>query len=425
MREQDSSIYEISQLAKVEILIQQKRYAEARQIIESLLAQDSSQPFLLSLLAEIYLQQDQPEQAAGIIDHSISLAPDTAHLYYIKSRICICLGQYDEAENQIAQAIALDSRDALFHAFHANIKLLRKQYQQALELAGRALEADAENLLALNIRSSALIKLDKKEEAFTTIEGALREDPNNAYTHTNYGWGLLEKGNHKKALEHFKEALQNDPGQDMARLGMLEAVKAANPLYRLFLKYSFFMSSLTAKYQWGVIIGFYLITRVLRGIAQKNEAAQPYLTPIVILLAITAFSTWVFTPVSNLFLRFNRYGRLLLDHNEKRNSSLVALSLAVSLVGLISYFLLSDERYLSIVAFGFAMMLPLGILFSAGKNHKVLKIYTLAMTAAGLSAIILTFTSNNLFNTASILFIAGFIGFQWLSNFIHIREDNK
>ena len=425
MSEEKIRIDEINQLAKIEILIQQKRYTEARQLIESLLSQDSDQPFLLSLLAEICLQQDQPEQAAGIIDHSISLAPDTAHLYYLKSRISICLGQYDEAENQITQAIALDAKDAHFYAFHANIKLIRKQYQLALELAARALEADAENLLALNIRSSALIKLDKKEEAFITIEGALREDPNNAYTHTNYGWGLLEKGNHKKALEHFKEALQNDPGQDMARMGMLEAIKATNPLYRLFLKYSFFMSRLTAKYQWGVIIGFYLITRVLRGIAQKNEAAQPYLTPIVVLLAIIAFSTWVFTPISNLFLRLNRYGRLLLDQNEKRNSNLVALSLIVSGLGLINYFLFSDERFLSIAAFGFAMMLPLGILFSAGKNQRILQIYTLAMTATGISAIVLTFISNDLFNIASVLFILGFIAFQWLSNFIHIREDNR
>lgn len=425
MSEQETSIDDINQLARIEILIQQKRYTEARQIIEVLLTQNSDQPFLLSLLAEIHLQQDEPEQAAGVIDHSISLAPEAAYLYYIKSRICICLGQYDEAEKQIAQAISLDVRDAHFHAFHAQIKLLRKQYQEALELADRALEADAENLLALNIRSSALIKLNKKEEAFITIEGALREDPNNAYTHTNYGWGLLEKGNHKKALEHFKEALQNDPAQDMARMGMLEAIKAANPLYRLFLKYSFFMSNLTAKYQWGVIIIFYLITRTLRTIAQKNETLQPYLTPIVILLTVIAFSTWVIAPISNLFLRFNRYGRLLLDQNEKRNSSLVALSLVVSFIGLISYFLLGDDRFLSIAAFGFAMMLPLGILFSGGKNQKTLQIYTLAMTTAGVSAIILTFMSNDLFNIASVLFILGFIGFQWLSNFIHIREDNR
>lgn len=119
------------------------------------------------------------------------------------------------------------------------------------------MEIDAENLSALNARSTALNKLNRKEESFETIQDALREDPNDAYTHANYGWGLLEKGHHKEALDHFKEALANDPSFEYAQLGMLQAIKANNPIYRVFLKYSFWMSNLTAKYQWGVIIGFY------------------------------------------------------------------------------------------------------------------------------------------------------------------------
>ena len=123
-----------------------------------------------------------------------------------------------------------------------------EKYEDALNLANEGLERDPENILALNIRSSALIKLDRKEDAFTTIEGALAHDPNNAYTHSNYGWGLLEKGNHKKALQHFREALKHDPTLVQAQAGMAEALKANYVFYRLFLRYAFFMSNLTAKY---------------------------------------------------------------------------------------------------------------------------------------------------------------------------------
>lgn len=416
---------EDNRLSKVEILIQQKKFGEAEKLLSDLLTEDSNNIHFLSLLAEVYLQQDKFDNANSIIGNAIGLSPDAPHLFYIKSRIAIQQDNLSEAEKNINQAIELDPYDADYFALLANIKLGRKQFKDALETANRALEIDAENLLALNTRSTALNKLNRSEESFETIEGALREDPNNAYTHANYGWGLLEKGDHKKALEHFKEALSNDPTFDYAQSGMLEALKATNPIYRLFLKYSFFMSNLTAKYQWGVIIGFYLGFKALRTIAKNNEALQPYLIPLIIALGLIAFSTWVVAPISNLFLRFNKYGQLLLDKKEKLSSNFVAISLGAFIVGLPLYFALSDEKMLTIAVFGFAMILPLGTMFSPSKNKYGLLIYTISLAIIGLIAIGLTFSTGEMFNLMTIVFIIGFVAFQWVANYMLIKEDNQ
>jgi hypothetical protein len=244
------------------------------------------------------------------------------------------------------------------------------------------------------------------------------------HIHANYGWGLLEKGEHKKALEHFKEALTNDPTFAYAQAGMLEALKASNPVYRIFLKYSFWMSNLTAKYQWTVIIGFYLGFRALKIIASNNEALQPYLVPLIIVLGLMAFSTWVIAPISNLFLRFNKYGQLLLDKKEKMSSNLVAVSLAAFVVGLLLYFLSSDEKMLTISVFGFAMMLPLGTMFSPSKNKYALLIYTITLAAIGFIAIGLSFSTGEIFNLMTVIFILGFVGFQWIANYMLIKEGN-
>ncbi len=412
-------------LLKVEILIQQKRFQEAESILSDLLKEDSNNIDFLSLLAEVKLQQDKFDQAKNIIENAIGLSPDSSHLFYIKSRIAIQQDKLNEAEKDINQAIELDPYVADYFALLANIKLVRKQFAEALEMSDRALEIDAENLLALNTRSTALNKLNRSEESFETIEGALREDPNNAYTHANYGWGLLEKGNHKKALEHFKEALSNDPNFDYAQAGMLEAIKANSPIYRMFLKYSFFMGNLTEKNQWGVLIGFYLGFRVLKTVAKNNETLQPYLMPLIIVLSIFTFSTWIIGPISNLFLRFNKYGQLLLDEKEKLSSNYVALSFAVCLAGLGMYFILDDEKMLTIAAFGFAMMLPLGTMFSPSKNKNGLLIYTVALAIVGFVAIALTFTTDEMINGATGVFIFGFVAFQWLANYMLIREDNR
>jgi len=416
---------EDNRLSKVAILVQQKKFTEAEKLLAELLGEEPNNIHLLSLLAEVNLQQDKFDQANTLTDNAIGLSPDAPYLYYIKSRIAIQQDRLSEAEIHIHQAIELDPNEAGYFALLSSIQLGRKQFNEALETANRALAIDAEDIVALNTRSTALIKLNRKEESFVTIEGALREDPNNAYTHTNYGWGLLEKGDHKKALEHFKEALTNDPTSEFAKAGMVEALKASNPVYRLFLKYAFWMGNLTAKYQWGVIIGFYLGFRALKTIARNNEALQPFLIPFIILLALIAFSTWVIAPISNLFLRFNKFGQLLLDEKEKMSSNFVAVSFGLFVLGLLLYLALADERMLTIAVFGFTMMVPFGSMFAASKTRNGLLIYTIAMAVAGLVAIGLTFATGEIFNFLSVIYIIGFVAFQWVANFLLIKETNQ
>ncbi len=412
-------------LPKVEILIQQKKYNEAEKILKDLLSGDANNIYYLSMLAEVYLQQDKFDIAGTITDNAIGISPDSPHLFYMKARIAIQQDKYDDAELHISQAINLDPFDADYFAMHGNIRLARKDYAEALKLADSALEIDPENLLALNTRSTALLKLNKKEESFSTIEGALREDPNNAYTHANYGWGLLEKGDHKKALEHFREALKNDPHFEYAQSGMIEALKAKNPLYRLFLQYSFWIGNLTSKYQWGVIVGFYIVVRILRIVAQANEGLQPFLIPLIIILSLLAFSTWVINPISNLFLRFNTYGNFLLDKNEKRNANFVGASLLILLTGLTLYFVRKEELFLGVAVFGFAMMVPFSNMFSSSKNKIVFLLYPVLMAAAGISALSIAFSTGELFNMMTSIFLIGFIAYQWLSNYLLIKENNR
>lgn len=409
-------------IEKVNILIGQQKYEEAERILKDLLSSDANNIYLLTLFAEVNLQQDKFDVAEKIIQNAITLAPDEAHLFYVKSRVEANQGNLDLAEKSALQAVAFDPYDADYFAMLAHLKLLKKQFKEGLEIANKALEIDAENILAINCRSTALIKLNKSEEAFTTIEGALREDPNNAYTHANYGWGLLENGNPKKALEHFKESLKNDPNSEYAQSGMVEAIKATNPIYKMFLKYSFWMHNLTSKYQWGVIVGFYFGFKFLRVLASNNKALEPFLMPIIILLAVIAFSTWVIQPISNLFLRFNKYGNILLNKDEKLSSNFVAGSLLFSIVGIVFLLILGEEKYLSIVFFGLAMMLPLSVMFSPAKSKNTLVIYTISMAIIGLSAIGIALNNGVLMNGFSLLFMLAFFGFQWFANYLTIEK---
>jgi tetratricopeptide (TPR) repeat protein len=409
-------------ISRAHVLISQKKYVEAEKLLLAALATDPEDVRVLTLLAEINLQLDRNEKAFALVNSAIAIEPDEPDLFFIKARILMQTEKYDEADQNIQQALRLDPGEPAYYTATASIRLVQKKYREALEYADQALAIDPENVTGLNVRSTALIKLNDKKGAFQTIEGALRNDPNNPHTHANYGWGLLEKGDSKKALIHFRESLKIDPNNANAQIGMVEALKANNVFYRLFLKYSFWIGNLASKYQWGVILGFYFGVNIIRNIARSNPSLQPFLFPLVGLLTLFAFSTWVITPISNLFLRLNVYGRHLLDKKQIISSNFVGISMLIFLAGIITYFIVKDDRFLLVAAVGFAMMVPLGSMFSRTKTKNILVIYAAAMAALGIAAIINAFITGEVFNTFSVVFMIGFIAYQWVANFLLIRN---
>ncbi|MFC7772589.1 tetratricopeptide repeat protein [Flavobacterium sp. GCM10027622] len=412
------------QLEKIQLLINSERFDLAQKEINQLLIENADEPYLFYLLSAIKFHQDEYNEANELIDKSIHLYPDGAFYYYFKACIQLAAEKYEEVEPLLQTAIKIDPQDPDFKAKLAQFRLLKKDYDGALQLANESLELDPENILGLNTRSTALLKLNRKEESFETIEGALREDPDNSYTHSNYGWGLLEKGNHKKALEHFRESLKNDPNNEYAQSGMIQALKANNIIYRGYLKYVFFMQNLTQKNQWIFIIGFYFLQKALRTLAQTNTALQPYLTPIIIVLAVFAFSTWVINPLSNLLFRMNPYAKYMLDKNEMKSSNFVGVSLIIFLIGIVSYFITGNENFIILAGFGFLMMVPFGSMFAVSKYKYVPLIVTIVLGTIGLLAVLTAFSFNMPNNLFTSIFIIAFIAYQWLANFLLIKQSN-
>ena len=129
-------------------------------------------------------------------------------------------------------------------------------------------------------------------------------------------------------------------------------------------------------------------------------------------------------PIGNLFLRLNRYGVHLLDKEEKISSNFVGISFLVFVIGLVSYAITTNDSFLTISVFGLAMMLPLSSMLQPSKPEHLLIIYTAFMSCIGIAAIVVSFSNGNVFNGFSMLFIACFVLFQWIANYISIKRSN-
>jgi len=406
-------------LEKAGILMSQQRYDDAEKLLGEVISADPTNDYVLYLLAEVNLQKENLNKAEEYIDSAIALYPQESRYFFLKARLYLFREKKADAEKYIRQAIGMDPYNADYFSLLAHILLIKKDYDAALDTANEALALDANHLLGLNVRSTALLKLNRKEESFNTIAEALHEDPNDAYTHSNYGWGLLEKGDVKKSLVHFTEALRNDPNSMHAKAGMIEALKARFMVYRWFLQYSFWMSNMAAKYQWAFIAGFYFGTKALQRLADSSPTLRPFLLPLIILLFVFAFSTWIITPLGNLFLRLNKYGKHLLDKEEKITSTLTGVCVLLSVLSGITYLLTANEPWLVAAFFTFTMLIPVSRLFA--KPSGVFISYVSAMFVVGAIATVTAFTTGEI-DTLATVYLFGLLAFQFLANYFVIRD---
>ncbi|HYG33543.1 MAG TPA: tetratricopeptide repeat protein, partial [Clostridia bacterium] len=269
------------------------------------------------------------------------------------------------------------------------------------------------------------------------IDAALARNPENSITHANQGWALLEQGDPKKALEHFREALRLDPESEWARQGIIEALKARHFLYAWMLRYFLWMSRLSTRTQWMIILGGYFGSRLLAGMADKNPDIAPWILPIRILYFAFVILTWTADPLFNLILRLNRFGRLVLTREQVVASNWVGGCILLALVSLAS-FILGGPPYSLMAALIFGcLIMPLAGTFSCsiGWPRKVMTAYTGGMALLGLAALLLLMTDGSPTVTGKAnhsgalgllsLFFLGAIGSGFIANILISQRPKR
>ncbi|MBI5817875.1 MAG: tetratricopeptide repeat protein [Verrucomicrobia bacterium] len=406
------------------LLFQQKRHELAEKELRQLLTAEPHDAHAHALLALCMANQKKFEEAIAEARQSVHLAPDFGFAHYAVACVLYDQDKNAEAEAAIQEAIRLEPNDADYFALLAGIRCDLRRWDEALAAADQGLAADPEHVSCTNLRAMALVKLGRRAEAKASIGSALSKDPDNATTHANQGWALLHDGNALAAMEHFREALRLDPQQEWARQGILEALKARNIIYRWILLYFLWMSRLSKRAQWGVIIGGYIAYRMLASISKAQPELAPLLTPLMGLYAIFVILTWTAAPLFNLLLRLDRFGRYALSREEIVASNWIGACLLGGIL-LVGVGLLGRIFPLVLGGIGCAaMMLPVGGTFSCShkRGHKVLSYYTVTLAALGLLGLILALADQPAAGHFAMLFLFGFFGFGWVANTYNLKD---
>jgi hypothetical protein len=137
----------------------------------------------------------------------------------------------------------------------------------------------------------------------------------------------LDQANPKQAAVHFREALRLEPTNDYARAGLVEALKARNPIYGLFLRYVLWMAKLPPRAQWGVVIAGVVGNNLLRNAARNNPELSPWISPITTAYVVFVLFTWLAAPIFNLMLRVHPLGKHALSEEQRSESNWILLVL--------------------------------------------------------------------------------------------------
>ncbi|MBK8514856.1 MAG: hypothetical protein IPL55_00790 [Saprospiraceae bacterium] len=413
------------QFSHADVLLSQGRYKQAEDILDRLVATGFEDNDLFRMLAVAKMGLKKYDQAEELCRMVISRNPNEAFAFYILANLRSHDRNFGEALGNLSEAIRIDPSNTNFHAFHANILLHTKDFEKALSAADRSLSLDAENTDGLNARASALIGLNRGDEAFETISKSLASDPNNSDTHANMGWGLLHQGMSDKALVHFRSALKEEPMNEFARSGMMEAMKAKFPVYRYFLVVMLWLGKLKGANQWGVIIGSYILFRILFTLAESVSWLQPFLYPIIGLMVLFFISTWIFSPLMNLYLLSNNYGRLMLNDQQKSSARWVGISLLASVFGfLIYFFIYQNDGILSASFFLFVLMIPLGSMNNPQLNKNRTRLNWAAISIAVIVIVdsVIAIAHNTFMSSYYLFPLITLVAYQWYANYLLIRE---
>lgn len=376
-------------LAYIQQLIELRRYRQAEALLREALAAAPNDGDLHALLAFVLHRQERPAEALVEIQTALGLAPADPQNHYLLAHIQLALEREEAALTAIREALRLDPQAARFYATLGRIHARRKEWARALEAAEKGLALDPAHVECLNLRALALTRLGRKVEAQQTRQAALREAPDDARTHAHEGWALLEAGQAEAAFAHFREALRLDPLSMGAREGIVEALRARNPLYRLLLRYFLWLGGLTWGERWAVWISISVGMQSLRSLARAFFPLWLLVLPLECAYDLFLGLTWTARPLFALLVRLDPLGRHALPREEVVASNWVLSCLLGGLAGLVAAPLARNLAFLLLPLAALALLIPISGVFIAPRGwvRWILALYTalLALIALGMT----------------------------------------
>lgn len=330
-------------LRRGQLLMEHGRFDSAETELRAHLAQEPHDAEAHARLATCLIELGRLDEAERSAKTAIGICPDDAYPHVALASVLIRRRRLGPALVAVEEALRIDPHRLGAHILKAGILAEQERWPPALEAADAGLSCDPKNTYLLNIRAESLQRLGRPAEAERVLASALAEAPDDPLAHVGRGMTLLRQSRAREATIHFREALRLDPQCEPARGGLVESLKAHNPVYAAVLRFFLWMQRLSPRARWGVILGGMLGVQVLRQLGRTNSAFAPAATLLVIAYGVFVLMTWLSIPLFNLALRFHPLGKHALDADQRAGANVFAALIVVGIaLGTLGWLLSSN-----------------------------------------------------------------------------------
>ena len=411
-----------------------RKYSEAESMLRKALAYEPGHSGAHAFLAFALLAQYSPgvaspnrlEEALRESKRAISLQPDSGLGYSALGWSSLALRRTDDALRAAGQILRLDAQSLDGWLLTSTGWMQKREWGKALQAAEGGLRQDPRSIQLLNNRGQALIMLGREAEAQAAVAQALANDPESDAAHTNYGWLALLAGSPGEALSHFRSALRLDPLNEPARRGFLAALKSRNPLYKLLVGYSLWMSRLTHAEVLTFVFGLAWLTSLVGMAAQMFPPLYLVYLPWRMAYRLFVYFAWLADAFFYLLLRFNPRARLLLSKEELAESNALAFCLIYFFANLGGLILWKQWGFAVGMAVAFFLMVPAVAMFKfppqAKGRRAVLLVLTILVALTGLCGQGLTFALTFWAILPGLVFLVGAFSLPWIASLLSWLE---
>lgn len=403
-----------------------RRYAEAEGQFRKTLAYEPNHFGAHAFLAFSLLAQIQPggtdparlDEALREAKRAVALRPDNELGYTALAWCSLAARRPDEALRAAAQVLRIDPRSLQGWLLSSQSWAQKREWEKSLRTAESGLTIDPRSVALLNQRSSALIMLGREREAAASTAQALALDPESDNAHTNRGWSALLNHQPAAALASFRQALRLDPLNEPARRGFLAALQSRNPLYRLLVRYSLWMSRFTRAESIAFAYGLASVSVVLGMAAQVFFPLYLIYLPWRFLYSLFVFFSWISDALFYLLLRYHRGARLLLSKDEIAESNGLAFCLIYFFANLGALVWTRNLGFLAGMILAFFMVVPTAMIFKLPRRAQIRRAILVTLVsltlANGLCAQGLVFAQTPWGILPGVLFFLGVFNLPWI-----------
>jgi len=207
-----------ARIALGEVLLRERRFADAAAAFRTALGQHPGDPTLLSALATAELQAGRPDAALAALEPAIRDQPQEPRFHFLAGRAHLLRQEVADARREFAEGLRLNPRSAAALVELAGVAVVEGDAAQAVTLAQRALAIDPRARGAHLVWGQALDRLHDDANARVQVETELAAWPDDFRAAFLLGELAERRADAAVAEASFRRAIALEPRFAVAHL---------------------------------------------------------------------------------------------------------------------------------------------------------------------------------------------------------------